>query len=133
MSTLALFRPVSLEAVSGLADFSVCALETVAPSGSYLEAIRFWNRPLAVDWYVVDGLRRRSLDAAITASLASVDEVPAMRELFRTLAGASTEVALWCSGFPDEIEIMQTPDAFADAIAGMLLAGDCEPALRFVR
>ncbi len=114
--------------------FEVEPLAEVTIAGCYDGALEHWGHTAPYGWSALTSLDGRHWDDHIDDCLTGspqtlVDFANALREL----AGHCREMAIWYAGFPDELQVVDSPEAFAAIVAEQLAAGDNEPAVRMVR
>jgi len=95
MSTLAAFRPVSVDALGFLAQFSVRQVGFVTLPDAYLEAIRAWGLSTHQGWYAVESWNGRDLDTLVNEGVALGADSSDMGRAWLRLAEASVEAAIW--------------------------------------
>lgn len=120
-----------------LSDFeaSVSALADLRKSASFIEAINYWGGEPDACWTAITSLKGRSWDGLVRRYVQSESEHhldPIIRAL-RRLADKSDEIAIWYSGFPDEIEVFRTSELFCQDVTRQLRDGSDEPSCRMKR
>lgn len=123
----------------GLADplpgFAVISLDALTRAESHLDALREWSEPSAAGWSALTAMDGRPWDDHIGDCLGREDDAapPALVARLWELARQCEQVAIWYAGFADDIDVVTTPRAFADAVERQLRCGSDEPSCRMVR